>query len=153
MFSTHNERESVVAGRFIRTLKNKIYKYIASVSKNVYIDKLNDIVNKYNNTYHSIIKMKPVDVKSGTYIDFSKEINDKDPKFEIGDVVRISKYKNIFGKDYTSNWFQEVFLIKKVNNTVPWTYVMNDFNGEEILGTFYKKVLQKTNQESLELKK
>ena len=75
MYSTNNEGKSVVAERFIRTLKNKIYKYMTSISKNVYIDKLDDIVNKYNNTYHSTIKMKPVDVKSSTYIDSSKEIN------------------------------------------------------------------------------
>ena len=75
MYSIHNEGKSVIAERFIRTIKNKIYKYMTSISKNVYIDKLDDIVNKYNNTYHSTIKMKPVDVKSSTYIDSSKEIN------------------------------------------------------------------------------
>ena len=86
---------------------------MTSVSKNVYIDKLDDIVNKYNNTYHSTIKMKPVDVKSNTHIDSSKEINDKNPRFKIGD-VRISKYKNIFGKGYTPNWSKEVFVFKKL---------------------------------------
>ena len=94
MYSSHDEGKSVTGERFIRTLKNKIYKYMTSVSKNVYIDKLDDIVNKCNNTYHSTIKMKPVDVKSNTYIDSSKENNGKDPKFKIGDIVRISKYKN-----------------------------------------------------------
>ena len=98
MYSTHNEGKSVVAERFIRTLKNKIYKYMTSISKNVYVDNLDDIVNSYNNTYHSTTKMKPADVKSSKYIDFSKEINDKDPKFKIGDIVRISQYKNIFAK-------------------------------------------------------
>ena len=91
MYSTHNEGKYVVAERFIRTLKNKIYKYMTSISKNVYIDKLDDIVNKYNNTYHSTIKMKPVDVKSNTYIDSSKEVDDKNLKFKIGDNLRISK--------------------------------------------------------------
>ena len=91
MYSTHNEGKSVVAERFIRTLKNKIYKYMTSMSKNVYIDKLDDTVNKYHNTYHNTIKMKPVDVKSSTYIDSSKEINDEDVKFKVGDIVRISK--------------------------------------------------------------
>ena len=118
MYSIHNEGKSVVAERFIRTLKTKIYKYMTSISKNVYIDKLDDIVNKYNNTYHSTIKMKPVDVKSNTYIDFNKETNIKDPKFNIGDIIRISKYKNIFAKGYTPNWSEEVFVIKKVKNTV-----------------------------------
>ena len=89
-----------------------------SALKNVYVDKLDDIVNKYNNTYHSTIKMKPVDVKSNTYIDFNKETNSKDPKFKIGDIIRISKYKNIFAKGYTPNWSEEVLMVKKVKNTV-----------------------------------
>ena len=88
----HIKGKSVVVERFIRTLKTKIYKYKASVSKNVYINKLDDIVNKYNNTYHGTIKTKPTDVKSNTYIHSSKEINNKDPKFKVGDNVRISKY-------------------------------------------------------------
>ena len=96
MYSTNNEEKSVIAERFIRTIKNKTYKYM--IPKNVYIEKLDDIVKKYNNTYHTSIKMKPVDVKDNTYIDFKKEVNDKDPKFKIGDHVRISKYKNIFAK-------------------------------------------------------
>ena len=95
MYSTHNEGKSVVDERFVRTLKTKIYKYINSISKNVYIDKLDYIINKYN-TYHRTIKMKPVDVKDNTYITFSKENNNKDPRFKTGDYVGISKYKNIF---------------------------------------------------------
>ena len=128
MYSTHNEGKSVIAERFIRTLKNKLYKYMTSVSKTVYIDKLDDIVSKYNYTYPSTIKMKPIDVRSKTYIDSSKEINNKDPKFKIGDKVRILKYKNIFAKSYTSKRSEEVFRIKKVKNSVPWTYVINDLN-------------------------
>ena len=96
MYSTNNEGISVVTERFIRMLKRKIYKYMASISKNVYIDKLNDIVDKYNNTYHNTIKMKPIDVKDNTYINTDKEINNKDPKFKVGDRVRISKYKKHF---------------------------------------------------------
>ena len=133
MYSTNNKGKSVVAERFIRTLKNKIYKYMTSVSKNVYIDKLDDIVKKYNNTYHTSIKMKPVDV---TYINFKKEVSNKNPKFEVGDHVRISKYKNIFTTGYMPHWSEEIFIIKKIKNTVPWTYVINDLNGEEIIGTF-----------------
>ena len=114
MYSVHIEGKSVVAERFIRTLKNKIYKYLTTISKNVYIDKLDDIVNKYNNTYHRTIKMKPVDIKPSTYIDYSKEINDEDPKFKIGDIVKISKYKNFFAKGYVPNWSEEVYVIKKV---------------------------------------
>ena len=153
MYSTHNEGESVVAERFIRTLKSKIYKYMTSVSKNVYIDKLDDLVDEYNNTYHTTIKMKPVDVKDNTYINADKEINNKDLKFKVGDNVRISKYKNIFAKGYMPNWSEEVFVIKKVKNTVPWTYVINDLNGEEITGTFYAKELQNTNQEEFRIEK
>ena len=89
MYSTNNEGKSVVAERFIRTLKSKIYKHMTSISKNVYIDKLDDIVNEYNNTYHTTIKMKPIDVKDNTYINTDKEINNKDPKFKVGDRVRI----------------------------------------------------------------
>ena len=98
MYSIHNEGKTVVAVRFIRTLKNKICKYMISILKNVYIDKLDDIVNEYNNIYHRTFKMKPVDVKDNTYIDFDGEVNDRDPKFKVGDHVRISKYKNIFSK-------------------------------------------------------
>ena len=101
MYSIHYEGKSVVAERFIRILKNKIYNYMTAISKNVYIDKLDDIVNEYNNTYHRTIKMKPVDIKDNTYIDFEKEVNDKDLKFKVGNYVRISKYKNIFAKGYT----------------------------------------------------
>ena len=141
MYSIHNEGKSVVAERFIRTLKTKIYKYMTSVSKNVYIDKLDDIVDEYNNAYHKTIKMKPADVKDNTYIDFEKEINDKDAKFKVADHVRISKFKKIFAEEYIPNWSEEVSVIKKVKNTVPWTYLVNDLNSEEIIGTFYKKEL------------
>ena len=103
------------------------------------------MVDECNNTYHTTIKVKPVDVKDNTYIDFKTKVNDKDPKFKAGDHVRISKYKNIFAKGYTPNWSEEVF-VSKIKNTVPWTCVINDLNGEEIIGTFYEKELQKTNQ-------
>ena len=111
----------------------------------MYINKLDDIVNEYNKTYHRTIKMETVDVKNNRYVDCSKKVNDKDPKFKVGDYVRISKYKNIFVKGYTPNWSEEFFVIKEVKNTVPWTYVISNLNGEEIIRTFYKKELQKTN--------
>ena len=120
---------------------------MTSTSKNVYIDKLDDIVNEYNNTYHTTIKMKPIDVKDNTYINADREINNKDPKSKVGDHVRISKYKNIFAKGYTPNWSEEV------KNTVTWTYVIDDLNGEEITGTFYEKELQKTSQEEFRIEK
>ena len=119
----------------------------------LYIDKLNDIVDEYNNTYHRTIKMKPVDVKDNTYIDFKKEVDNKYPKFKVGDHVRISKYKNILAKGYMSSWSEEVFIISKIKNTVPLTYVINDLNGEEIIGTFYEKELQKTNQKEFRIEK
>ena len=98
---------------------------MTSVSKNVHIDKLDDIVSDYNNAYHRTIKMKHVDVKDNTYMDFRKEVNDKDPKFKVVDHVRITKYKNIFAKVYMPNWSEEVFVVSKIKNTVPRTYVIN----------------------------
>ena len=139
MYSAHNEGKSVVAERFIRTLKNKIYKHMTAISKNVYFNVLNDIVDEYNNTYHKIIKMKPTDVRSDSFTEYNEESNEKDPKFKIGDHVRISKYKNIFAKGYAPNWSEDIFVVKKIKNTVPWTYVISDLIGEEIVGSFYEK--------------
>ena len=97
--------------------------------------------------------MQSIKVKDNTYIDSIKEVNDKDPKFKVGDHVKISKYENIFAKGYTPNWSEEDFVIKEVKNTFPWTYVVNDVNGEEIIGTFYEKELQKTNQQRFKREK
>ena len=97
--------------------------------------------------------MKPADVKDNTYVDFKKEANDKDPKFKVGDHVRSSKYKNVFAKGYTRNWSEEVFVVSKIKNTVPWTYVTNDLIGWEIIGTFYEKELPKTSQKELRIEK
>ena len=153
MYSTYNEGKYVVAERFIRTLKNKIFKHMTAISKNVYFDVLDDIVNKYNNTVHKTIKMKPIDVTSDSYAEYNEDSNKKDPKFKVGDHVRISKYKNIFAKGYTPNWSEEVFVINKIKNTVPWTYAISDLNGEEITGSFYEKELQKTSQEKFRIEK
>ena len=139
VFSIHNEVKTVLAEGFIRTLKTKIYKYLTSMSKNVYIDKLDDIVGEYHNTYHRTIKMKPFDVKDNTHIDFEKEFNDKDRKFKIGDHVKISNYKNIFAKGYTKNWSENLFVIKKIKKTDPWTYVINELNVGEIVGKILRK--------------
>ena len=109
MYSTHNEGKSVVAETFMRTLKNKIYKNMTANSKNVYFDVLNDIVDEYNNAYHKTIKMKPRDVKN----EYNEEYNEQDPKFKVGYHVRISKYKNIFAKEYAPNWSEEIFVVKK----------------------------------------
>ena len=120
MHSLHNEEKSAAAERFLRTLKDKICKYMISISRNVYIDRLDDIVNKYNNKFHSTTKMKPVNVEPNTYIWPRKEISYQDREFKIGDIVRIPKYISIFTKN-GPNWSEEVFVIKKVENTVQWT--------------------------------
>ena len=111
------------------------------------------IYRKYNNKYHTSIKMKPVDVKDNRYIEVKRETNDKNPKFKVVDHVKISKYKNIFAKGYMPNWSEEIFVIKKIKNTVPWAYVINDLNGEEIIGTFYKQELQGTTQNEFRIEK
>ena len=151
MYSTCNEGKSVAAKRLIKILKNKIFKHMAAVSKNVYFDVLDDIVNKYNNTVHRTIKMKPIDVTSDSYAEYNEDSNEKDPKFKVGDHVRISKYKNIFAKGYTQSWSEEVFIISKIKNTIPWTYVISDLNYEPITGSFYEKQLQKTSQEKFRI--
>ena len=102
---------------------------MTSISKIVSIDKLDNIVNKYNNTYHTAIEMKPINVKDNTSIKFGKKVNDKDSKFQVGNCVRISKYRHIFAKGYTPNWSEEVFVISKIKNSISWTY-FNDFKGE-----------------------
>ena len=142
MYSMYNEGKSVVAERFIRTLKNKLYKHMTATGKNVY-HVLDDVVNKYNNTKHSTIKMKPINVKNNrrVYID---EHNEKDSKFKVGDRVRISRYKNIFAKGYAPNWSSEIFSVDKINDTVPYMCNLKDLNDEEIIGKFYDKELQKT---------
>ena len=153
MYSTFNEGKSVVAERFIKTLKSKIYKHMTIIGKNVYFDVLDDIVKKYNDTVHSSIKMKPKDVTDIKYVEYSEETNKKDPKFKIGDNVRISKHKNIFAKGYAPNWNEELFVVNKIQNTVPWTYLFNDLIGEEIKGSFYEKELQKANQKEFRIEK
>ena len=153
MYSTCNEGKSVVAERFIKTLKNKIYKHMTTIGENVYFNDLDDIVDKYNNSIHSSIKMKPKDVTDDSFVEYSEETNEKDLKFKVGDNVRISKYKNVFTKGYTPNCSEEVVVVNKVQNTVPWTYVINDLNGEEIKGSFYEKELQKTNQKEFRIEK
>ena len=136
MYSTYNEGKSVVAERFIRILKNKLYKHMTATGKNVYYDVLDDIINKYNNTKHSTIKMKQIGAKNNkrVYID---EHNEKDSRFKIGDRVRISKFKNIFAKGYTPDWSREIFIVNEINDTVPYTYNIKDLSDEEIMGMFY----------------
>ena len=153
MYSTYNEGKSVVAERFIRTLKNKIFKHMTAISKNVYFDVLDDIANKYNNTVHRTMKIKPIDVTSDSYAEYHEDSNEKDPKFKVGDWGRISKYKNNFAKGYTQNWSEKVFIIGEIKDTVPWTYAISDINGQPITGSIYKKELQKTSQEKFRTEK
>ena len=144
MYSMYNEGKSVVTERFTRTLKNKLYKYMTATGKNVYYDVLDDVVNKYNNTKHSTIKMKPIDVGDSNKRVYIDEHNEKDSRFKVGDRVRISKFKNIFAKGYTPNWSTEIFIVDKINDTVPYTYNIKDLNDEEIIGSFYDRELQNT---------
>ena len=126
IYSTYNEGKSIVV---------EIFKYMTAISKNVYFDVLDDIVNKYNSTVHRTIKIKTIDVTDDFYAEHNedfdkKDFNKKDPKFKVGDYVRISIYKNIFAKGQTPNWSEKVFVVNKIKNTVPWTYVFNDLNGD-----------------------
>ena len=143
MYSTYNEGKSVVAERFIRTLKNNLYKHMTATGKNVYYDVLDDLVNKYNNTKHSTIKMKLIYVRDNNKRVYIDEHNEKDSRFKVGDRVRISKFKNIFAKGYTPNWSKEI-IVDKINDTVPYMYNLKDLNDEEIIGSFYDRELQKT---------
>ena len=124
---------------------------MTSTSKNVYYDVLDDVVDKYNNIYHKTIKMKPINVKDDSFAKCDEKSNEEDPKFKVGDHVRISKFKNVFAKGYTPNWREEIFVVKKIKSTVPWTYIISDLNGEEIVGSFYEKELQKTNQKEFRI--
>ena len=152
IYSTYNEGKSVVAERFIRKLKNKLYKHMTASGRNVYYV-LDDIVNEYNNTKHSTIKMKPKDVKNYNKRVYIDEHNEKDTtksssselsRFKVGDRVRISKFKNIFAKGCTPNWSREIFIVKKINDSVPYTYNIKNLNDEEIIGSSYDRELQKS---------
>ena len=140
MYSTCNEGKSGVAGRFIRTLKKKLYKHMTATGKNV----LDDVVNKFNNSKHSTIKVKPIDVGDNNKRVYVDGHNEKDSRFKVGDRVRISRYKNIFAKGYTPNWSTEIFIVDKINDTVPYTYNLKDLNNEKIISSFYDRELQKS---------
>ena len=143
MYWTQNEGKYVIAERIIRILKNKNYKYMNSVSKNVYIDISDNNVNRCNNAYRSTIKMKPVDVKSNPDIDSSKEIIDKNPKFKIGDNVRISKHKSVFAKGYVPNWSEEVLEIKKLKILCCAHMLLMILMKKKLLERFTKKICKK----------
>ena len=122
---------------------------MTAVSKNVYFDVLDDIVNKCNNTVHRTIKMKSIDVASNSYAACSEDSNEKEPTFRVGDHVRVSKYKNIFAKGYTQNCSEEVFVVSKIKDTVPSTYVISDLNGEPLLELFMKENCKKLVKKNL----
>ena len=161
LYSTENEEKLSVVERWIRTMKEKMWKYFTDNNTSVYIDILPDLVEDYNNTRHSSIKMTPVEASKkkneltvwrNLYPDRLKNI-DINPKFSIGDKVRISKKKNTFEKGYTTRWTEEIFTITKINHTSPVTYKIADLNGEEIDGSFYEPELQKTSQQLFRIEK
>ena len=161
LYSTESEEKSSVVERWIRTMKEKIWKYFSANSTNVYIEALPDLVREYNNTRHSSIKMTPVKASKkenelrvwrNLYPDHL-EIHDIKPKFSVGDELRISKKKKTFEKGYTTRWTEEIFTIVEVKHTSPVTYKIADLNREEITGTFYKPELQKTSQELFRIEK
>ena len=119
---------------------------MSALSKNIYLDVLDYIVNKYNNTVH---RMKPINVTSDSYAEYNEDSNVTKPKFKGGDHVRISKYKNVFAKGFMQNWSEEVFVVIKVKNTVPWAYVISDLNGEPIAELLYEKELQKKKKKKI----
>ena len=156
LYSTENEEKSSVVERWIRTMKEKMWKYFTANSTNVYLNQLSDLVKEYNNTRHSSIKMTPTNASKkenkltvwrNLYLEHL-EIRDINPKFSVGDKVRISKKKKTFKKGYTTRWTEEIFTIVEVKHTSPATY-----NGEEIRGTFYEPELQKTSQELFRIEK
>ena len=136
MHSTYNEGKSVVAERFVRALKSKIFKHMTAV----FFYYLDHHINNYNSTYHRTIKMKPIDVKADSYPENNVDSKEKGPKFQVDDHVRILNYKNTFAKVYTLNWLDEDFVIRKTKNTVPWTYVVNNLNGAKLVELFIKIV-------------
>ena len=140
MYSTHNEGKSVIAERFIKTLKAKIYKKMTASNSKSYLPYLNKLVHQNNNTYHHPIKKKTIDADYSALTE-KIETNSKVPKFKVNDRARITKYRNIFSKDYTKNWSREIFIIDSVLKANPWTYKVEDLNGEKIIGSFYEKEL------------
>ena len=161
LYSTENEEKSSLVKRWIRTMKEKMWKYFSANSKNVYINVLPDLVREYNNTRHSSVKMtqtkaskkeNELGVWRNLYRDHL-EIKDIKPKFSVGDKVRISKKKKTFEKRYTTKWTEEIFMIVEVKLTSPLTYKIADLNGEEITGTFYEPEWQKTSQELFRIEK
>ena len=150
MYSTYNEGKSVVAERFIRTIKNKILKHMTAIHKNIYFDVLDDIVNKYNNTAHRTIKMKSIDDTSYSYAECNGDFNKKDPKIKVGDQVRISRYKNILAKGYAPNWSEQVFVVSGIKITVRGLMLLVNWMGKKLMEVFMKKNYKKLMKKNLE---
>lgn len=160
LYSTENEEKSCIIERWNRTMKEKMFKYFSANSTRRYIDILNDMVDRYNNTRHSSIKMTPVEASKKTnenivWMNLYGRVSSEpvNPKFSIGERVRITKKKKTFEKGYTPRWTEEVFTISQVQYTDPITYKITDYNEEEIQGTFYEQELQKTNQQIFRIEK
>ena len=161
LYSTENEEKSSVVERWNRTIKTKMWKRFTEQNSTQYLKMLPDIINKYNNNYHSSIKMSPIETskkknESIVYYNFYSNLKatKTKPKFKGGDRVRISKYKRkTFDKGYTPNWTEEIFIISEVLNSNPYTYKIRDRQGEEIVGSFYEQELLKTNQTKFRIEK
>ena len=161
LYSTENEEKSSIVERWIRTMKEKMWKYFTDNNTYTYMDVLPELVEDYNNTVHSSTKFTPVEASKkknelnvwrNLYPDRLK-IHDLTPKFSVGDEVRISKKKKTFEKGYTTRWTEEIFTITEIQNTNPITYKIADHQGEEIDGTFYEPELQKTKQQVFRIEK
>ena len=151
MYSTYNERKSVAAESFIRTIKSKIFKHMTAVSKNVYFDVLSNIVDKYNNTVHRTIRMKPIDVTLDSYAEYNEDSNKKILNSKLVIMLEFQNTKAFLHKGFTQKSSEELFVVSKIQNTssVDISSVISDLNGEPITGSFYGKKIQKTNQEQL----
>ena len=161
LYSTENEEKSSIAERWIRTMKEKMFKYFTDNNTYKYIDALPELVEDYNNTVHSSTKLTPVEASKekneltvwrNLYPDRYKTSR-LNPKFSVGDEVRITKKKKVFEKGYTTRWTEEIFTIKEIRETNPITYKLEDLQGEEIKGTFYEPELQKTEQQVFRIEK
>ena len=161
LYSTENEEKSSIAERWIRTMKKKMFKYFTDNNTYKYIDVLPDLVEDYNNTVHSSTKLTPVEASKeknelkvwrNLYPDRYKTSR-LNPKFSVGDEVRITKKKKVFEKGYTTRWTEEIFTIKEIRETNPITYKLEDLQGDEIKGTFYEPELQKTKQQVFRIEK
>ena len=167
-YSTHGEHKSVIAERFNRKLKERMWRRFTADNTRNWIDMLDDLVSKYNNSYHNTIRMRPVyaskkeneiDVWENLFIDSeihdetSKNLPSNNKKFKIGDTVRISRIKGIFEHGFLPNWTEQVYKIESINNSTPVTYISKDLQDEIIEGSFYAEELQKTSQKVFRIEK